>query len=212
MEIIDNVYQLDCASHGHVFFIRSDEGILIDTGMPGLAEQILAELEALDGAVQTIKKILLTHHDIDHIGNAQALQVATQAEVWAPQEDVPYIMGEKNRPGIKRILQTISRPPKPNISGCYQANQSFGEVRVIHAPGHTPGHTIFQYRKVVFIGDLFQEVKGKLDLLPRFLIGDQEEAKRSISIIKELQYDWICPSHGMPIKKGAVSEDFLKKF
>ncbi|MDO9493944.1 MBL fold metallo-hydrolase [Acetobacterium sp.] len=212
MEIIENVYQLDCASHGHVFFIRSDEGILIDTGMPGLVEKILAELEALDGAVQTIKKILLTHHDIDHIGNAKALQDATQAEVWAPQEDVPYIMGEKNRPGIKRILQTISRPPKPHISGCYLVNQNFGEVRVIHAPGHTPGHTIFQYRNVVFIGDLFQEIKGRLDLLPRFFIWDQEEAKRSISIIKELQYDWICPSHGMPIKRGTVTENFLKNF
>jgi len=212
MEIIENVYQLDCASHGHVFFIRSDQGILIDTGMPGLAEKILAELEALDGTVQHIKKILLTHHDIDHIGNAKALQEATQAEVWAPHEDVPYIIGGKNRPGIKRILQTMARPPKPNISGSYQANQCFGEVRVIHAPGHTPGHTVFQYRNVLFIGDLFQEVRGKLDLLPRFLIWDQEEAKRSISIIKELQYDWICPSHGMPIKRGAVTEEFLENY
>ncbi|AWW26075.1 MBL fold metallo-hydrolase [Acetobacterium carbinolicum] len=212
MEIIENVYQLDCASHGHVFFIRSDEGILIDTGMPGLAEQILAELKSLDVAIQSITKILLTHHDIDHIGNAKALQEATQAEVWAPQQDVPYIMGEKNRPGIKRIMQAVVHPQKPSISGVYQENQSFGAVRVIHAPGHTPGHSIFHYKNVLFIGDLFQESKGKLKQLPQFYIWNKEEANRSISIIKELQYDSICPSHGMPIKRGVVTEDFLKKF
>nr|WP_320026176.1 MBL fold metallo-hydrolase [uncultured Acetobacterium sp.] len=212
MEITKGIYQLDCTKQGHVFYIRSDEGILIDTGMPGLAEKILVELASLNVPAQSIKKILLTHHDVDHIGNAKALQDATDAEIWAPKEDVPYIMGEKKRPGFKRMIETFVRPPKPQITGTYQADQCFGEVHIIHAPGHTPGHSIIQYRNILFIGDLFKESNGKLEMLPKFMNWNHVEAKKAISIIKDLKYDWICPSHGMPINRGAVLDGFIEKF
>ncbi|KNZ42757.1 MBL fold metallo-hydrolase [Acetobacterium bakii] len=212
MEIIENVYQLDCSEGSHIFLIKSNDSVLIDTGMPGQKNKIITEIERLNIPIKTIKKILLTHHDIDHIGNAIQLQEATQAELWAPKEDVPYINGEKNRPGLKGIISTIMRPPKPIISHTYNENQSFGEIQVIHAPGHTPGHSIILYRNVLFIGDLFRVVNGKFDLLPRFMSWHHEEAKKSISILKNLNYDWICPSHGMPVQRGVASEEFLNKF
>ena len=212
MEIIKNVYQLDCSKGSHVFLIKSNDSVLIDTGMPGQGSKILSEIESLDVPVQAIKKILLTHHDVDHIGNAKKLQEATQAELWAPEEDAPYIVGEKKRPGIKRILSTIIRPPRPLISHTYNENHSFGEIQVIPAPGHTPGHSIILYKNVLFIGDLFKVMNGKFQLVPQFMNWDHEKAKNSISIVKNLKYDWICPSHGMPIQRGAASEEFLKIF
>lgn len=183
MEITENVYQLDSSKRSHVFLIKSGENILIDTGMPGLVDQILAELRSLGVAAGSIRKILLTHHDVDHIGNAKRLQEATGADLWAPEEDIPYITGAKNRPGLKRIIQTIVRPQKPAVSGCYATNQHFGEIRVIRAPGHTPGHTIFQYRNAVFTGDLFKVLDGCFHLLPEFMNWNQEEVKKSISTV-----------------------------
>lgn len=212
MEIAENVYQLDCSKRSHVFLIKSDVNILIDTGMPGLAGQILSELGSLGVAAGSIQKILLTHHDVDHIGNAKRLQEATGAELWASKEDMPYITGAKNRPGLKHVIQTIVRPQKPIVSGCYTANQHFGEIGVISAPGHTPGHSIFQYRKVLFIGDLFKVLDGRFRLLPEFMNWNQEEVKKSISLLKDLDYEWICPSHGQPISSGNIVDEFLKQF
>lgn len=212
MEIIKDVFQLDCPENGHVFLIKSNDSVLIDTGMPGLGSKILAEIENLKVPVQTIKQILLTHHDIDHIGNAKELQEATQAELWAPKEDVPYITGEKKRPGIKRIITAVTRTPKPFISHTYNENQCIGEIRVIPAPGHTPGHSMILYRNILFIGDLFRVENGKFQLLPQFMNWHHEEAKNSIALIKNMEYDWICPSHGMPVQRGVASEEFINKF
>lgn len=103
-KITENVFQLDATKRSHVFLIKADQSFLIDMGMPGHAGQILSELRKLGVSPSNIRAILLTHHDVDHIGNAKQLQEATGTELWAPAEDVPYIIGEKKRPGVKHII------------------------------------------------------------------------------------------------------------
>lgn len=212
MEIINNVYQLESAKGSHAFLIKADENILIDTGMPGSSEQMLAEINSLGVATQNLQKILLTHHDIDHIGNVGKLQAQTGAEVWAPAADIPYIMGDKNREGIKRLVQKFNREPKPvNING-YEKDQTFGEIQIIPAPGHTPGHAIILYRNVLFVADLFKTKGSEITQLPRLMNRDHKQASKAVAILKDLNYDWICPSHGNPIQYGAEIAGFLSRF
>ena len=40
---------------------------------------------------------------MDHIGNAALLQKETGATLWASKEDIPYIRGDKSRPGVKKL-------------------------------------------------------------------------------------------------------------
>jgi glyoxylase-like metal-dependent hydrolase (beta-lactamase superfamily II) len=212
MKVTEGVYLLESTKRSHVYLIMAKDNILIDTGMPGLAERILEELQGLGAAPNSIRTILLTHHDVDHIGNAKRLSEATGATLWAPREDIPYIIGEKNRPGVKRIIQAIIRPQKPATPRCYSANQRFGEVFAIRAPGHTPGHTIFTYRNVLFTGDLFKVTKGRLRLLPKSMTWDRNEARKSISLIKGFEFEWLCPSHGQPIRNGLIVKNFLSQY
>lgn len=212
VKITEDVYQLDSTKQSHVFLIQSDENILIDTGMPGLTRKIISELESLSIASNSIKKILLTHHDVDHMGNAKELQDITNAEIWAPNEDIPYITGIKNRSGIKHLVQTVVRPKKPKVLHQYEKDHEVNGIRVIHAPGHTPGHSMLQYKNILFIGDLFKVIDGKPKLLPFFMNWDLNEVRKSISIINGLEYDWICPSHGEPIHNGNLMKEFLSKF
>lgn len=212
MEIINNVYQLNSTKGSHVFLIKGDENILIDTGMPGSSTRMLKEINSLGVATKDLQKILLTHHDIDHIGNVGKLQEKTGAEVWAPEADIPYIMGDKNREGIKRLVQKFNWEPKPvNING-YEKDQKFGEIQIIPAPGHTPGHSIILYRNVLFVADLFKTKGSEISQLPRVMNRDHQEASKAAAILKDLNYDWICPSHGNPIQRGAEIEQFLSRF
>lgn len=208
MKITENVYQLDSAKGSHVFLIKGEENILIDSGMPGGAERILAELKAV-GAFP-ISFILLTHHDVDHTGNAARIQEETGAQVFAPEKDIPYIMGEKKRPGIKRAVGALMKVKKPHIEGNYYERGSFGEIRTIFAPGHTPGHTIFQYRDVVFTGDLFRAKNGQMNVMPGFMNWDTDEVKKSIALLKGIEFDWLLPSHGEPVKNGPEVKAFLE--
>jgi glyoxylase-like metal-dependent hydrolase (beta-lactamase superfamily II) len=212
MKIADNVYMLDSVKYSHVYLISSKDNILVDTGLPGFAKNIMMEIQSMGISLGSVKHILLTHHDIDHVGNAKSLQDATHAKVWAPEDDVPYIAGEKNRPGLKRIIQCFIRPSIPALSGYNTTNQYIGDVQTIHAPGHTPGHTILKYHDVLFTGDLFKVLNGRFQLMPQFMNWDHEQVGKSISLLNNIEFEWLCPSHGDPIKNGPYVKGFLSRY
>ena len=95
IKITETVFQLEATKRSHSYLVHTDKFFLIDTGLPGLADKILAEIQCLGVTSRDIQAILLTHHDVDHIGNARQLQKITGAELWAPSEDVPFIEGKK---------------------------------------------------------------------------------------------------------------------
>jgi glyoxylase-like metal-dependent hydrolase (beta-lactamase superfamily II) len=212
MKITDNVFMLESTTGGHGYLVMGEENILIDTGMPGSSKRIIAEIESLGAPVKSIRKILLTHHDVDHIGNVKPLLAASKAGLWAPAPDVPYITGEKKRPGIKRVVSMLMLAPKPAVTGSYDRRQNFGGIRAIAAPGHTPGHTIFQYHNIVFAGDLVQAGNGKISLLPPFMNWDMNAVKKSVGLLKTLDFEWLCPAHGKPVKHDAAMDAFLAQY
>ena len=117
MKITDKVYALDSTRGNYAYIIYDDDVILIDTGRPGQGKGILKELNSMNIRPEDIKHILITHHDVDHIGNLALLEKVSDARIWASKEDIPYINGDKNRPGIKRMVSILMRTGKPgNIS------------------------------------------------------------------------------------------------
>jgi glyoxylase-like metal-dependent hydrolase (beta-lactamase superfamily II) len=210
MKIVDNVYMLDCSENSHVFLIKAHENILIDSGFPGASGKIIQELKTL--GAENIHHILLTHHDVDHIGNAQSLQRQTGAMIWAPFEDIPYILGDKHRPGIKRLIQILIKPGIPTVLNSYQPAHCFGEVNVIKSPGHTPGHVILSYRNILFTGDLFMIIKGHFKMLPQYLNWNQKKVVQSVALLKNYEFDWLCPSHGQPHRRDDDFENFISRY
>lgn len=209
MKITPEVYMLECADRSHVYLVKAKENILIDTGFPGVGEKIIDEIESIGVDPKSITKILLTHHDVDHIGNARFLKSMTGAKLFASKEDIPYIHGEINRPGIKRIVQSIVKYEKPFVDDKYLDKDSFEEIDVIKTPGHTPGHVIFSYKNILFTGDLFKIKDGQISLLPGFMTWNKSELINSLKLLKDLKFEWICPSHGMPIKRNEEWDRFI---
>lgn len=209
MKIGDNVYCLESTKGSYSYLIKDKKSILIDTGYPGKFEAILDEIKSLNVEPNSIKHILLTHHDVDHVGNATLLQKETEATLWAPKKDIPYILGDKSRPGIKKLVSFIMRVKKPEKITSYK-DPKIENVEIISTPGHTPGHVSFLYKDILFAGDLMRNSDGKLKKPPKIGNSNNKSIDESIVKLNEYSFKWVCPAHGEPLEIHDEYEQLLK--
>lgn len=200
MKITDNVYALDSTKGAYAYIILGKEIILVDTGLKWQGKGILKELAAMNIKLEGIKHIVLTHHDLDHVGNAAMLQKLTGAKLWADSKDILYIKGYKTRPGIKRVFSFFNRVEKPGEIYTYNENAKIDDIQVIPTPGHTPGHVCILYKDVLFAGDLVKSKKGKIEPYPN-MNWDEALLKKSIKNISSIPFKWVCPAHGAPVRR-----------
>jgi glyoxylase-like metal-dependent hydrolase (beta-lactamase superfamily II) len=202
LKITDDVYALDSTKKwNYAYLIYGEEKILVDTGRPGQGKGILKELKSISIEPEDIKHILITHHDVDHIGNLAFLEKGTGARIWASKEDIPYIYGDKSRPGHKKIISFFMRVKKPENITAYSEDQTINGVEVIPTPGHTPGHVCLLYKDVLFAGDLVRNSKGQLEPMASHMNWNKSALNESIKKIAGYDFNWICPAHGEPIKR-----------
>ena len=183
MEVVKDVHLLDSTKGSHAYLVVGRETVLVDTGRRGLHLKILQEIRDLGFQPSEIKHILLTHHDLDHIGNAKALKESTDAKLWASQKDLPYIYENIMRPGLKGVFQSIFKVDIPEIDATYEDKQIIGGIKVIYTPGHTPGHVCFLANSVLFAGDLVTCMKGKIKPSPSIMTWNQDLLSESIEIL-----------------------------
>lgn len=209
LKVTDNVYALGSTKGNYVYIIVNKNVTLIDTGRPGQGKGILKELNSMNIKPEQIENILITHHDIDHVGSLAFVEKETGANIWASKEDIPYICGEKNRHGIKKYIKYIMRTKKPEKIRPYLEELRIGNIEVIPTPGHTPGHVCLLYNKVLFVGDLLRTSNGKIVPMRSFMNWNESLLHESIIKIGNYDFEWICPAHGEPIKRNENWNDFL---
>src|SRR5437763_17044884 len=66
---------------------------LVDTGLPRQVDAITAALAEAHLHVTDLKRIILTHQDIDHVGALHELEQDSGAQVLASTTETPYIDG-----------------------------------------------------------------------------------------------------------------------
>ncbi|UTB32478.1 MAG: MBL fold metallo-hydrolase [Methanobacterium sp. ERen5] len=209
MKIAKNVYALESTKGSYSYLIIDKEPILVDTGYPGKFEDILKEINSLNLDPKSIKHIFLTHHDVDHVGNAALLQKETSATLWASKHDIPYILGDRGRPGIKKLISFIMRPKKPEKIQAYP-DTILEDIQIISTPGHTPGHVSLLYKDILFVGDLVGNTNGKLKKPPKFGNSNNKSIDESIIKMNEYDFKWICPAHGEPLELKDEWEQLVK--
>jgi hydroxyacylglutathione hydrolase len=152
---------------------KSKKAICIDPGDE--AVRIVETLARLD---LTLQAIALTHAHMDHIGAVAALKklLPEAAIILHPADELIYdeLPEQPAWLGIPRAQWSqfgfaYEAPPRPDEY--WQDGQVYEvgtlEFKVIHCPGHTPGHVVLfePNERKVFVGDvLFAGSVGRTDL------------------------------------------------
>lgn len=204
MLIRDNVYLLDAsAAKGpmpgfHCYLVKDAEGLtLIDTSLPGRAEDILNEIKAMGFEARDLKRILLTHGDMDHVGNALPLQKATGCAVYASQPEIDMLTGVMERSPVKAAIFAKQPFTPPELT---PLPEQLAGYQIIETPGHTKGHVCFLYEDVLFAGDACSTEDGTLRGPDEKFTENMELAEKSWAKAREADFSWICPCHGKPIQ------------
>jgi glyoxylase-like metal-dependent hydrolase (beta-lactamase superfamily II) len=137
------------------------EGAVIDPG--GDPERILAEIER---HALSVKYVLNTHGHFDHTDANGALVKATGAPLAIHPQDRPIL---ESAGGAAWFGLNASPSPPPDVELHDGDELAIGQLRfkVLHTPGHTPGHVCFYEpdEGVLFDGDvLFYRGIGRHDL------------------------------------------------
>ena len=93
--VTDNLTQFTRFRFVNAYLVREDDGFtLVDTGMPGAADDFIRAAEAAGGA---ITRIALTHGHGDHVGSLDALKarLGDDVQVLMPELDARIHAGEK---------------------------------------------------------------------------------------------------------------------
>jgi glyoxylase-like metal-dependent hydrolase (beta-lactamase superfamily II) len=99
-----------------------------------------------------------------------------------------------------------------------QEGEEVAGFRVVHAPGHTPGHIIFflEEDRVAIIGDVLNGMNlwtawPGLHEPPSFFCTDVTENRRSIRRLAELERRLLCFGHGPPLSDMNKFHRFLTR-
>lgn len=132
---------------------------LIDTGLPGMADAIDTQLREAGFSLGDVTQIIVTHHDLDHIGSLEDIVGRTGAAVLTLETEAPYITGEKrsqkmpSEEDVQRLLAdpelpparraSLTRPPVrvPVTRTLHDGEELPGGLRIVATPGHTVGHS-----------------------------------------------------------------------
>lgn len=200
MQITPEIHRVDGIKGAHAYLLLVQPLTLVDTGLPGQERLFADYLGKLGYTLQSVRQIVITHYDLDHVGSAAALKTMSGATVCAHRKDVPYIEERQPRPGIKRVLPLLTAPVygrlKPvEVDVALEGDTSLGKLRIIETPGHSPGHICVALGDAFLIGDLLQ---GGVKEAPGFFIWQRSLARESVKKIARLRPNLLLPGHGEP--------------
>ncbi len=197
--------------------------VLVDTGFPGQIKQLRTAAESYGVDLNRLNRIIITHQDIDHIGNLQALTEgsSTRIEVSTHAMEKPYVQGDRKllrftdeaiasldllpdhvpesfRNGLKALML---HPPRAAVDLVIAGGERLpwcGGIVVIDTPGHTPGHISLYHEpsRTLIAGDSLVVRNGRLCGADPDTTFDRPAAHASIAKLTAFDIASVICYHG----------------
>ena len=229
VEIVPGVYGL--GDEWVNWYVVDDGGRLtaVDAGIPAYAKTLEADLRSIGRAPSDVAALVLTHSDADHTGIAPRLRDAGARVLIHSADDTTlrkpgpkqgdasprHLAKYLRRPQVWRLMVHLTRggaarPPKVEGAATFEDGAVLdvpGSPRVVHTPGHTPGHCVihFDWLGVLFAGDAlctWNPVTGKRgpQRFPSAMNVSNVQALESLGLIETLDAQVVLPGHGEPYR------------
>lgn len=196
------------------------EVVLVDCGYPYFMEKIEEQLVKIGLSLSRVTKLIITHHDHDHMGSLKEIKEAYPSiEILCSKEQEPFITGkskslrliqaenlqdtlpEKQKEAGREFIAFISsiEPVKDvNIVEVGEQIDCCGGIEIIDTKGHMPGHISLYVReeKTLITGDALVIENGKLCIaLPQFALN-MKDAQDSVKALLDYDIEKVICYHG----------------
>lgn len=221
-ELAPGVHVLGGKKGGRVRAFLLDAGgelTLVDTLFENDAAGVLEAIRRLGRRPSDLKRIALTHAHRSHLGGLAALKRETGATVLAHEWEADIVAGDRPAQpvGLKptapirtypfQVGIFLNRPrhrPCP-VDESVDDGAAVGPLRVLHVPGHSPGHLAFHWpeRGLLLSGDAIASWPRFEAGWPAFTLNPEQHAE-SIRRLAALEAAIVGVGHGDPISAGAA--------
>lgn len=209
------------------FVFRDDDGqlTLVDFGLKRSAPKVVAGLESIGCSIEDVTRILLTHAHPDHAGGAADMARRTGLALGIHPDDAGYLQQGRSPPRdqASRLGRLFNRlgggkfEPAPAGESLTDGQVlPIGDgLRVIHTPGHSPGHVslLHETSGVLITGDALFNVRG-VGWSVRSFCTDFALSQLTAHRLSDLDYTVAAFTHGPEIREGAreAVRGFLDRF
>jgi glyoxylase-like metal-dependent hydrolase (beta-lactamase superfamily II) len=224
MEVAPGVHSIGQRKGGRVHAYLFEHGrslTLVDTLFDADAHVVLERIRAIGRAPADLNHIALTHAHRSHLGGLARLKLLSGATVYAHEWEADIVTGDRLAQPVSlrplgplrtypfRIGLAVGRPKHPPcpVDQTVGHDDEVGPLRVLHIPGHTPGHLAFHCAEpaVLVVGDAIATWPKLGAGWPGFNLNEGQY-RASLGRLAELEPDVVGVGHGEPITEGTVEQ------
>lgn len=205
------------------FMLQDGDGqvTLIDMGIASSGRLVLAALSSIGSGPSDVTRLLLTHCHPDHAGGAARVSRETGLPVDIHAQDAEYVRSgtQPDSDPATRLGRLMSRLPNPKTEKLTVGEELTdgqllplaGGIRVVHTPGHSPGHASYLHEEsgVLITGDAIFNVLGMRWPL-RALCSNFTMTKQTAHRLADLEYSTAAFTHGPEIRDNG--REAIRKF
>ncbi|GHO45809.1 MBL fold metallo-hydrolase [Ktedonospora formicarum] len=214
--IAHHVWQLSNRFPDNLFNVYLIEDVLIDAASRWDASTLLKRLANIP-----LSQVALTHCHPDHQGAVKRICTTRGIPLACPEGDIASMEGQAPmvpRTAAIKLMELGFAGPAYPVQRSLRDGDEIAGFRVIHTPGHTPGHVMYfrESDRVAIVGDILRNnhpITGKTGLYepPVVFTLDPEENWRSIRKLAQLRPTLVCFGHGPVLTDMEQFDQFVAR-